>query len=73
MTKIVPSSENDLPRGIGKPAGRALAAAGLSMLEQFTKITEADILRLHGMGPKALGLIRQVLADKGLSFKPKND
>jgi hypothetical protein len=31
-------------------------------------ISEAEVLKLHGMGPKALGLIRQALAAKGLTF-----
>jgi hypothetical protein len=60
--------EGDLPTGIGKPARRALAGAGYVRLEQFTKLHEADVLRLHGMGPKALGIIRSALAAKGLAF-----
>ncbi|MCD9025783.1 DNA-binding protein [Cohnella silvisoli] len=69
MAKINESNlESDLPTGISKPAQRALAGAGYSRLEQFTTISEAEVLKLHGMGPKALGLIRQALADKGLSF-----
>lgn len=63
-----PPSESDLPDGIGRPATQALAAAGYSRLEQFTTVGEAEILRLHGMGPKALGVIREALAARGLSF-----
>lgn len=59
---------SDLPNGIGKPATRALAAAGYSHLEQFTAVGEAEILRLHGMGPRALGVIREALSAGGLSF-----
>jgi hypothetical protein len=61
-------NERDLPTGISKPAQRALAGAGYLRLEQFTMISEAEVLKLHGMGPKALSLIRQALAAKGLSF-----
>jgi hypothetical protein len=60
--------ESDLPAGIGKPAQRALTAAGYVRLEQFTRLTEADILKLHGVGPKALGIIRRALVARGLSF-----
>jgi hypothetical protein len=67
-----PKPESDLPTGIGKPAQRALAGAGYLRLEQFTLISEAEILKLHGMGPKALGIIRQALAAKGLSFADKS-
>ncbi|MCZ8517028.1 DNA-binding protein [Paenibacillus filicis] len=69
MTNInEPKLESDLPTGISKPVQRALARAGYLRLEQFTMISEAEVLKLHGMGPKALGLIRQALAAKGLSF-----
>src|SRR6185503_10043446 len=59
---------SDLPSGIGKPAGRALEAAGYSRLEQLARVQEADLLELHGMGPKAMGLIRDALAAQGLAF-----
>jgi uncharacterized protein YdhG (YjbR/CyaY superfamily) len=54
---------------IGSPATRALEAAGYSRLEQLTRITEAEVTQLHGMGPKALGILRESLKGKGLSFK----
>ncbi len=59
---------NDFPPGLAQPALRALRAAGYTRLEQFTSITEAELLKLHGMGPKALGLIRSALQARGLSF-----
>ena len=60
--------ESDLPTGLAKPAQRALAGAGLVNLEQLAKQRESDVLRLHGMGPKAMDLIRRALSAKGLSF-----
>jgi hypothetical protein len=60
---------NDFPPGIGRPALRALSAAGYTRLEELSGATEADLLKLHGMGPKALGLLRSALHAKGLSFK----
>lgn len=69
MTTTVDSMpENDLPVQLSKPAQRALAAAGYHRLEQFTALRETEVLRLHGMGPKAMEQIRQLLAAKGLSF-----
>lgn len=62
------TTRSDLPSGLGSPALRALSAAGLTRLEQLTTITEADLLQLHGMGPKALGLMRSALAERGLAF-----
>jgi uncharacterized protein YdhG (YjbR/CyaY superfamily) len=60
--------QNNFPK-IGAPAMRALEAAGYSRLEQLTKVTEAELAQLHGMGPKALGILRETLKEKGLSFK----
>lgn len=72
MVKSVPSSsnepDNDLPSGLGKPAQRALAGAGYSRLEQLAQVSEAEILGLHGMGPKAMERLRSALAARGLSF-----
>ena len=61
-------SKNDFPAGLAQPALRALSAAGYTRLEQFTRVTEADLLKLHGMGPKALGLLRSALQARGLAF-----
>jgi hypothetical protein len=58
----------DLPK-IGAPAQRALQNAGITKLEQLTKVSEAELLQLHGMGQKALGFLRQSLMQQGLSFR----
>ncbi len=60
--------QNDFPRGVSQPALRALQGAGYTRLEQLTTVTEADLLKLHGMGPKALGVLRDALQARGLSF-----
>ncbi len=57
------------PPGIGKPATRALAGAGYTRLTQLTQVTEAELLRLHGVGPKAMGILREALAAAGKSFR----
>jgi pimeloyl-ACP methyl ester carboxylesterase len=62
----------NLPSRLGKPAQRALAAAGYTSLEQLSQISEADLGRLHGMGPKAIEQLRQALAAHGLSFAAKS-
>ncbi len=66
-------TESDLPAGLGKPARRALSGAGYSRLEQFVGVSEAEILRLHGMGPKALDRLRRALDARGLSFAVGGD
>lgn len=57
-----------LPAGIGAPATRALTAAGYTRLAQLTEVTEKDLGQLHGVGPKALRLLREALAADGLAF-----
>ena len=59
---------HDLPPGLGQPALRALTAAGYTHLEQFASVTEGDLLKLHGVGPKAIRLIRSALDAGGQSF-----
>lgn len=69
--KASKKQEGDLPK-IGRPATQALAAIGIQRLEQLTRFSEKEILQLHGMGPKALGILRQALGDRGLAFKKEN-
>ncbi len=57
-----------LPGNLGRPAQRALANAGYTQLDQLTTASEAEIARLHGIGPKALRQLRQALAEHGLAF-----
>jgi ERCC4-type nuclease len=60
--------ENNLPPNLGKPAQRALDGAGITSLEQVTELNEAELMKLHGMGPKAMNQLRMALEEKGLSF-----
>ena len=66
--KLTGALESDLPPGLASPARRALAAAGISRLEQFTKISEAELLKLHGMGPKAIRTIKEAMSKHGLTL-----
>lgn len=59
--------ESDLPN-IGKVARRELAIAGYTRLEQLTRVSEADLAGLHGVGPKALSILRVALAERGWAF-----
>jgi hypothetical protein len=61
--------ENDFPAGLSNPARRALASAGYTRLEQLSAVSEAEIVRLHGVGPNALAKLRDALAARGLSFR----
>jgi uncharacterized protein YdhG (YjbR/CyaY superfamily) len=53
---------------IGRPATGALALVGITTLDQLPQHRADDLLALHGVGPKAISLLRTALADQGLSF-----
>ncbi|WP_437809239.1 DNA-binding protein [Sorangium sp. So ce1078] len=61
-------TEFALPKGIGKPATRALALVGVSRLDQVTRFSEAQLLALHGVGPKAVGVLKAALEAQGKSL-----
>lgn len=62
------TSLDSLPR-IGAPAARGLAAAGYSSLRELADADRAELSRLHGVGPKALGIIEAALKEHGLTLR----
>ncbi|MEV0296750.1 DNA-binding protein [Nocardia sp. NPDC050710] len=60
--------ESDLPPKLGRPAERALAAAGITTLADLTTRTERDVAALHGVGPTAVVKLRAALAEHDQSF-----
>ena len=68
MNRKTDQNNPDLPSGLSNPARRALAAAGITRLEQFANISEAELLKLHGMGPKGVQTIKQALRENGSAF-----
>lgn len=69
---ITSEPESDLPQSIGAPARRALTAAGYTQLAQLTTVSEAELLQLHGVGPKAIRLLREALAAQSLAFAKRD-
>jgi hypothetical protein len=61
----VTASLDELPK-IGAPATRALDNAGYTSLRQLAGVPCAELAKLHGMGPKALPIIADSLAEHGL-------
>lgn len=53
---------------IGAPAMRALENADVRGLTDLVNWSERDLLALHGMGPRAVGILREHLAAEGLAF-----
>ncbi|MBB2924337.1 hypothetical protein [Cellulomonas cellasea] len=54
---------------IGRPALGALAHVGITTLGEVSRRSEAELLALHGVGPKAVRLLREWLAAEGLSLR----
>lgn len=61
-------TQSDIPQNLGKPACRALEGAGYLRLEQVAEVSEKELLKMHGMCPKALERLREALFEKGFSF-----
>ena len=57
----------DFPKLSG-PAKRALANAGYTEVEQLAGVSEAELLRLHGLGSSAIAPLREALEALGLSL-----
>ncbi|MEQ2527772.1 RNA polymerase alpha subunit C-terminal domain-containing protein [Bacillaceae bacterium CLA-AA-H227] len=54
---------------LSSPARNALVHEGIDTLQQLSRYTEKEILKLHGIGPASLPNLRKSLAEEGLSFK----
>lgn len=59
----------ELPR-IGKAATGALAAVGITTLEAAARLGERELLAMHGIGPKAVRILKEALAAKGQTLEP---
>lgn len=61
---VAPGGSNALPKSIGKPATRALLGAGVRSLADVARLTEADLLALHGVGPKAVRILLAAVGER---------
>lgn len=63
------SEASDFPRTMGKVAPRELAAHGITRIAQLPSWTERELLAVHGVGPKAIRILREELEARGLGFR----
>lgn len=59
-----------LPPTIGKPALRALALVGITGYRDLGRWSAAGLLALHGVGPKAVGILAAGLEARNSGFAP---
>jgi predicted flap endonuclease-1-like 5' DNA nuclease len=69
MANKNPNPDHDQLPKIGAPATRALAEAGITQLSHLNGMRETDLLKLHGVGPKAI----QILREAGVIFASNHD
>ena len=62
------SDNSRLPKGIGAPATRALTAAGYLTLDQLAGVPRRELEKLHGVGPRAIRMLDEALAERGLTL-----
>jgi hypothetical protein len=49
------------PAGMPGPALRALANGGITSMAQIVGLADAELAAMHGMGPKAIGILRDAV------------
>lgn len=66
-TRDFPAQIGDLPK-IGRPATSALLAQGITSLVEVAAFGKKPLLALHGVGPKAIDLLSEALAENDLAW-----
>jgi predicted flap endonuclease-1-like 5' DNA nuclease len=59
----------DLPDAIGKTAARELSLNGITSLARVAEHSKQELLAIHGVGPKAIAILGDALAAKGLGYR----
>ena len=68
MTHHEAAATTELTPRLGKVARRELALNGYTRYEQLTSVTPAQLLSIHGVGPKAIRILTEELSEQGLAF-----
>lgn len=64
------TEDSELPASMGKVSRRELALHGLTRLEQLDGASEKHLLSIHGVGPKAIRILREHLDAAGMRLAP---
>jgi DNA-directed RNA polymerase alpha subunit len=54
---------------LAKPAQRALANAGINSFDDLPRVSEKDLMQLHGFGKNGLQVLKAMMEEKGIRFK----
>lgn len=66
MAEQTPATE--FPTRIGKVATRELIAHGYTRYDHLAEVSAKELLRIHGVGPKAIRILEAELALRGKCF-----
>lgn len=69
QSSVAAGEVGDLPKSIGRPATRALSGAGITSLQSVSEHSADELLALHGLGPRAVRLLEESLAARGLALR----
>ena len=64
------STDSEYTPAIGRVARRELAGHGYTTYAQLAGVSEKQLLAIHGIGPKAVRILGERLAERGLAFRP---
>ncbi len=64
------TEESELLASMGRVSRRELALQGLTRLDQFDGASEKHLLSIHGVGPKAIRILREHLEAAGKRLAP---
>lgn len=52
-------SVHEFPKSIGNTATNALIAVNITTVDQVSKMSDKELLSIHGVGPKAVNALRE--------------
>lgn len=61
--------DSSFPKSMGKVAPHSLIAHGIKDMDQATGFTEKELLKIHGVGPKAIRILKEELSKSNKSLK----
>lgn len=61
--------DSEFPDSIGKVARRELTVHGITRFRHLVELTPKELLAIHGVGPKAVRILSEELASRGLRFR----
>jgi hypothetical protein len=64
------TGDSELPAAMGDVARRGLALNGFTRLDQLDGASEKELLAIHGVGPKAIRILREQLALQSRALSP---